>query len=289
MEELNALLDSIDYFKGKKYKIFPIQKWNKNEKFLLEMEDKKYVLITGEKNIKKYKIRLNKLGNYYKEIIGFKYINEDSNVILLDYYGNGKGLALSKCILNKEEDELIANQLKELLDNIHKNKSSFINFSTRFENNNWYEFIVSYMKLYADYALDQKDLKEEDYNFIFQLLEQNKTYFETVPLNYLHGDINEDNVCFNKENNEVYLIDYDDFLIGDILYDYARMFQCGDIPSFQIIKNRYYKDIDNNVIFWIYILRNWLLVYYFEKNNNLEWRSSSAMYHNVLEKLKNNF
>lgn len=286
MEELNILLNSLEYFKGKKYKIFSIQKWNKNSKFLLEMENKKYVLITDKKSIQKYKIRFNKLGNYYETIAGLKYFDEDNNILLLDYYGNGKGIPLSECILSKEDNELVATQLKEILDNIHKNRNSFVNLSIHFENNNWYEFIESYMRLYAGYALKQKDLTEEDYNFIFHTLKQNKAYFENVSLSYLHGDLNEDNICFNKESREVYLIDYDDFLIGDILYDYARMFQYQNISAFQIIKNKYYKNIDNNVIFLIYTLRNWLLLYCFKKNNNFEWKNSSVMYHNILEKLK---
>jgi len=69
----------------------------------------------------------------------------------------------------------------------------------------------------------------------------------------------------------VHLIDYDNFLVGNILYDYARLFQCQNIIPFQILKDKYYKNIENNIIYLIYILRNRLLVYYFEKNNNLKY------------------
>ncbi len=286
MEEIKELLENDSYFQGKEYLVFPIQKWNKSHKFLLEMQNTKYLLIIGEKNIQKYKLRFLALGNYFKQLVGFKYINDKDNILLLDYYGNGEGKTLSQCNFNTEENELIADKLKILLDSIHQHKSPFINFSTRFENNTWYEFIKSYMKLYADYALEQKDLTEEDYYFIFQIIEKNKPYFDTVPLHYLHGGVNEDNVCFNENTKELYLIDYDDFLVGDILYEYARIFQYENIPAFQILKNRYYEDIENNEIFLIYTLRNWLLCYCFESSNQFEYKNSSVMYHNILKKLK---
>ncbi len=106
-----------------------------------------------------------------------------------------------------------------------------------------------------------------------------------MSLNYLHGGINEDNVCFNEKTKETYLIDYDDFLVGDTLYEYARMFQY-EIPAFQIIKEKYYPNIEENSIFLIYLLRNYLLGYCFEKENGFAWENSSKNYHRVLEKLK---
>ena len=87
------------------------------------------------------------------------------------------------------------------------------------------------MKGYLDFVLEQKEIAKEDYGFILALLERNKEYFNNVSLSYLHGDVNEDNVCFIKEKKEVYLIDYDDFLVGDIVYEYARMFQYMDIEQ----------------------------------------------------------
>lgn len=286
MEKIKELLETINFFKNTEYEILPIQKCNKNYKFLLTMQNKKYLLIFGEKNIQKYKIRFQKLGKYFEQLVGLQYMDEENNFLLLDYYGNGEGTVLSQCKLNQEENEFIADKLKKILDSIHQHKSPFINLSTRFNNTSWYEFIISYMKLYADYALKQNDLTKEDYAFIFQIIEKNKIYLDTVSLHYLHGDINEDNVCFNSTKKELYLIDYDDFLVGDTLYEYARMFQYKEISAFQILKDKYYKDIENNEIFLIYTLRNWLLSYCFEHVNQLKCENSSNHYHQVLNKLK---
>lgn len=285
MEEIREILEKDEYFRNKEYRLTPIQKRNKNHKFLLEMEQKKYILIVGEKRIQKYQIRFHNLDEFYKALVGLEYINPENNILLLTYYGIGDGIPLANCHLKKEDNELIAKELKELLDTIHKHTSPFINLSTRFENKSWYEFIYSYMQLYANYALEHNDLSQEDYDFIFQIIEKNKNYFDTVSLNFLHGDINEDNVCFNKKTKESYLIDYDDFLVGDTLYEYARMFQY-EISAFQIIKEKYYSNVEENTIFLIYLLRNYLLEYCFEKENGFAWENSSKKYHHILEKLK---
>lgn len=53
MKEIYNLLEQYAYFNGKSYEIFPIQKWNKQTKFLLVMENKKYMIIIDEKTINK--------------------------------------------------------------------------------------------------------------------------------------------------------------------------------------------------------------------------------------------
>lgn len=279
--DIQALLQKDDFFKNKHFKILPIQNWNKNTKFLLEMENQKYLLILGEKNLSKYKKRLELLGDYYRNLAQVIYINENDSYLLLVYYDNGEGIPLSKCQLDSEEQQWVFQALKNILNEIHSHKSSFINFSTRFHNKNWYDFIFSYMKAYADYALEQDDLTTEDYDFIFKLLEKNKTYFTNVPLNYLHGDINPDNVCVDFKKKIVYLIDFDDFLVGDSLYEYAKIMQHKNIPVFQMFKN-----VDNNVIYSLYLLREYLLGYCFKKSNGLDYQDAYNNFQQILKDLK---
>ncbi len=119
MEKIKELLETINFFKNTEYEILPIQKCNKNYKFLLTMQNKKYLLIFGEKNIQKYKIRFQKLGKYFEQLVGLQYMDEENNFLLLDYYGNGEGTVLSQCKLNQEENEFIADKLKKILDSIH--------------------------------------------------------------------------------------------------------------------------------------------------------------------------
>lgn len=284
--DIQALLQMDDFFKNKHFKISPIQNWQKNTKFLLEMEKQKYLLILGEKNLNKYKKRLELLGDYFKNLAQVVYINENGSYLLLAYYGNGEGIPLSKCQLDSEEQQWVFQSLKNILNEIHSHKSPFINLSTRFQNNDWYDFITSYMKAYADYALEQNDLTVEDYDFIFELLEKNKIYFTTVSLNYLHGDINPDNVCVDLKKRKVYLIDFDDFLVGDSLYEYAKMERFKDILSFQMFKEIYSADFDNYVIYLLYLLREYLLTYWFEKANDFDYQKSYENFHQIIEELK---
>lgn len=286
MEEIKQILEKDNFFTNKNYQIVQIQKWNKNTQFLLLMDNKKYTLILGEKNIQKIKNRLNSLDEYYKEFVGLKYLNDSLNIALLDYYENGSGVPLSKLSLSEEENIYIAEQLKKIMDNMHSHKRKFVCLSTHFKGENWYDFIHFYMNLYAQIVLEQKDISKEEYNFIFNILEKNKNYFLSISLNYLHGDVNEDNICYDAKRKKVYLIDYDDCLIGDTLYDYARLFQYTHIPSIKIIKEKYFKNIEKNEIFLIYYLRNIMLDYCFRKVNKMDATSLVNSIHRVLEKIK---
>lgn len=286
MKEIYNLLEQYAYFDGKSYEIFPIQKWNKQTKFLLVMENKKYMIIIDEKTINKYQIRFAKFGDFFKNLVGLKYLSEDGKIILLDYYENGEGKTLSAYQTEEIDNNSIAEEIKKTLDSIHEHKSEFLNVSTRFDCQNWYEFIYSYMKGYLDFVLEQKEIAKEDYGFILALLERNKEYFNNVSLSYLHGDVNEENVCFIKEKKEVYLIDYDDFLVGDIVYEYARMFQYLHIKAFKILKEKYYPTIEENIIFWIYIFRNQIMGYCFEKANNIDTKNSLNEFNKTLIRLK---
>lgn len=286
MKEIYKEIANYDYFKNKFYEIFPIQKWNKKTKFLLVIERKKYVLVLDEKIIKKYQIRFDKLGDYFKCLVGLKYLSDDKKIMLLDYYGNGEGKALSLYKSEEMDNEYIAKKIKQLLDTIHENKSDFINVSTKFNCQNWYEFIYFYMKAYLNFVLEKNDISKEDYNFVLELVNTNKNYFNTIPLSYLHGDINEDNICYNKKTKEIYLIDFDDFLVGDVLYEYARMFQYTYIEAFKIIKEKYYPTIETNSIFWLYTFRNQIMEYCFKKANNLDSTSSLNSFNKTLVFLK---
>lgn len=286
MDDIDNLLRQYTYFNGKSYEIFPIQKFNRKTKFLLVMDGQKYSIIIDEKIIQKYQIRFDKFGDFFKNLVGLKYLSDDKKIMLLNYYGNGEGNAISSFNQGEIDSEYIAKKIKVLLDSIHKRKSEFLNVTTKFDCKNWYEFIRFYMKAYLDFALEKGDISKEDYNFILQLVDSNKDYFNTVPLCYLHGDVNEDNICFNNEKRDVYLIDFDDFLVGDILYEYARMFQYLHIKSFKIIKEKYFPTIDNNIIFCLYTFRNQIMEYCFGKINNIDISKSLNAFQDTLIQLK---
>ena len=133
ISDVQIMLQKDEFFKNKDLKITPIQKWNKNTKFLLEMNDKKYLLVLGEKNLHKYKKRLELIGDYFKNLAQVVYFNENDSYLLLAYYGNGEGIPLAKCQLDYEDQKWVFISLKAILDEIHSHKIPFINLSFIFK------------------------------------------------------------------------------------------------------------------------------------------------------------
>ena len=284
MKELKEKLNKYSFFLNKKYELIPIQKYGKKTKFLVDLKGKKFIVLADEKTVQKYEIRIEKLGQEFTKRIGLQYISDDHQILVLTYYGQGEGVIFSK--LETKNEEEIAIVLKKEIDKIHEIRRPFVNVSTRFDCKNWYEFIRNYTETYVDYAVLQKDIKKEEATYILREIDKRKEDLLSRPMCMLHGDINEDNVCFLERKKEVYLIDFDDFLIGDILYEYARMFQYLHIKPFQILKEKYYKDIEKNPLFLIYTLRNQLLGYCFEKRNQMDFTYSLASFYKTLEQLK---
>lgn len=69
------------------------------------------------------------------------------------------------------------------------------------------------------------------------------------------------NVCVDIENQNLYLIDYDDFKIGDPLMDISRIINCKNMSKvFSVLVDKYYYKYENNINHLFYTLRvnvNW--------------------------------
>lgn len=144
MKNIEEMLKKYDFFWNKKFEIYSIQDYGRNSKFKIKMEEKYYTLILTNERIIPYINKFKILGDNFKKIIGFQYLSEDKKVLVLDYFGNNKGIDLIKCDSNITPSDYDG-QLKEILDSIHSNKQKYVDFS---DNNfkSWQEYYLSEIK-----------------------------------------------------------------------------------------------------------------------------------------------
>lgn len=259
MKEIEKMLRKYDFFNEKEFEIFSIQDYGRKSKFKMKMEEKYYTLILQDSRITPYINKLEILGDSFKKLIGFRYLSEDKKVLVLDYFGNNKGIDLIKI----DSSLGIANydlQLKNIVDSIHSNKQKYIDFS---DNNfkSWQKYylfeIGSKIKSIYNQHLITKDTEQ---NLMKKLEESSEVYinFET---SFIHADITPLNVCVDIENKNLYLIDYDDFKIGDPLMDISRIINCQNMSKvFKLLVDKYYYKYENNINHLFYTLRvniNW--------------------------------
>lgn len=259
MNKLENILKKYDFFKEKEFEIFSIQDYGRKSKFKIKMGEKYYTLILEEERINPYINKLAVLGDNFKKIIGFQYLSEDKKVLVLDYFGDDKGIDLIKIDSNLIITDYDL-QLKNILDSIHSNKQKYIDFS---DNNfkSWKEFYLSeisnkILSIYKKHLITE-NIKE---TLLEKLEESSKVYvdFET---SFIHADVTPLNVCINIENKNLYLIDYDDFKIGDPLMDISRIINCKNMSKvFSLLVDKYYYKYENNINHLFYTLRvhvNW--------------------------------
>jgi len=261
MEEIYELLNKYDYFKNKKYELIPIQDYGRSNKYKLKINNKFYTIIIDREKVKLYSEKLEKLGIYFEELIGLEYLSKDNLVIIIDYPGenNGENINLLDGILDITENLYIQN-FKNIVDSIHSIKSDYINFSSNNICVNWYQYIYQELKEKLSKVKMLGGISEENEKNILISLEKNKELFENAEMSFIHADITMLNVCINPEKKELYLIDYDDFKIGDKIFDYSRIINCSSNSLFKKMVELYYKEYENTFQHHIYTLRvelNW--------------------------------
>lgn len=259
MNEIEKILKKYDFFKEKEFEIFGIQDYGRKSKFKLKMGEKYYTLILEEERIKPYINKFAVLGDNFKKIIGFQYLSQDKKVLVLDYFGNDKGIDLIKA-----DNNLIVGdydlQLKNILKSIHSNKQNYIDFS---DNNfkSWKEYYLSEISDKILSIYEQKLITSIVKDILLEKLEKSSNVYNDFKTSFIHADVTPLNVCIDTKNQSLYLIDYDDFKIGDPLMDISRIINCKNMSKvFSILVDKYYYQYENNINHLFYTLRvnvNW--------------------------------
>lgn len=259
MKDIEKMLKKYDFFEGKNFKIFSIQDYGRKSKFKMKMDGKYYTLILQSERIEPYINKLKVLGDNFKTIIGFQYLSEDKKVLVLDYFGNNKGIDLVKIDSNYIIDDFVV-QLKDILDSIHSNKQKYVDFS---ENNfkSWKEYYLHEINSKITSIYEQHLITNEVKQVLSDKLENSSKIYINFQPTFIHADITPLNVCVDIENNDLYLIDFDDFKIGDPLMDISRIINCKNMSKiFSLLVDKYYYKYESNINHLFYTLRvhvNW--------------------------------
>jgi len=259
MKEMDELLKKYDFFSGKNFEIFSIQDYGRKSKFKIKMEGKYYTLILTEERIAPYIKKIKVLGNNFKKIIGFRYLSEDKKVLVLEYFGNNKGIDLIKSDNNLEIENYDI-QLKNILDSIHLNKQKYVDFSDdNFKS--WQDYYLSEIKSKIISIYNQHLITDEIKENLLKKLKKSSEVYIDFETTFIHADVKPLNVCVDKESKNLYLIDYDDFKIGDPLMDISRIINCKNMSKiFKLLVDKYYSKYEHNINHLFYTLRvniNW--------------------------------
>ncbi len=259
MFEIKESLKKYSFFEGKEFEIFNIQDYGRNSKFKLKMKGKYYTLILSEERIKPYINKIAILGDNFKKIIGFQYLSKDNKVLILDYFGNGIGMDLVKIDSTLENNDYEL-QLKNILDNIHSIKQEYVDFSTN-GYKDWKDYYFSEISDKIINIYKQNLITNDVKKTLLEKLEESSTKYIDFQTTFIHADVTPLNVCINKEDNSLYLIDYDDFKIGDPLMDISRIINCKNMSKvFHLLVDKYYSQYENDINHLFYTLRvniNW--------------------------------
>lgn len=259
MNEIEEVLKKYNFFEGKKFEIFGIQDYGRKSKFKLKIDEKYYTLILSEERIKPYINKIAILGESFKKIIGFQYLSEDNKVLILDYFGNGNGIDLVKVDSTLENNDYEV-QLKNILDNIHSIKQEYVDFSIN-GYKDWKDYYFSEISDKIINIYKQKLITNGVKKILLEKLEESSKRYIDFQTTLIHADVTPLNVCINKKDNSLYLIDYDDFKIGDPLMDISRIINCKNMSKvFYLLVDKYYSQYENDINHLFYTLRvniNW--------------------------------
>ncbi len=256
---IEEALKKYNFFEGKEFEVFNIQDYGRKSKFKIKMKGKCYTLILSEERIKPYIKKLAILGDNFKKIIGLKYLSEDNKVLILDYFGNGNGIDLVKIDSTLENNDYEL-QLKNILDNIHSIKHEYVDFSIN-GYKDWKDYYLSEISDKIINIYNQNLITNDVKKILLEKLEESSKRYIDFQTTLIHADVTPLNVCINKEDNSLYLIDYDDFKIGDPLMDISRIINCKDMSKiFKLLVDKYYYQYENDINHLFYTLRvniNW--------------------------------
>lgn len=293
MNDIIILLNKYEFFKGKDLQVFGIQDYGRTSKFKVKMDEKYYTVLIAEKRIKPYISKLEMLGHKFQELIGFQYLSEDKKILVLDYLGNNKGLDLVK--LQQQYKTLpyddYSDRLKNILDEIHKITCEYVDFSEE-KYSSWREYYLKEIgekidRIYEGNLIDEKTWKE----LSTRLEKSSQIYLDFRPT-LIHADVTPLNVCVNVEEDFLYLIDYDDFKIGDPLMDISRIINFKNTCQvFGRMVEKYYSQYENNINHLFYTLRvnvNWYYHIIEKKQQNIyDLDQAKKEILTVIEKINN--
>jgi|YNPMSStandDraft_1061717.scaffolds.fasta_scaffold07849_4 thiamine kinase-like enzyme len=203
-----------------------------------------------------------------------------NKLIKWGYYKNNLWITTSFLNGNKISQSLLNNDLKHLffkmLNNIHSIVLEGFGYITTKndlivgEYLNWNNFLLKKFQYNIQYLYKLIDLN------IFKLIK--KYFYTTLNMNIkikkgvlLHNDIKSDNLIYNKKDNTLYIIDWEEAIVGDKLAEYASILNKisnGQLPEYFKKEEWCYNKIIKFYRLWFLINEiGWLVRHY--QNNEI--------------------
>lgn len=129
----------------------------------------------------------------------------------------GKSLYYYWYKMNETEREAVIKELVEILKEIHKSKCEPYNWTNFIKS----QILDSYKKTKSYFSVEEQELIENSFSKYDKYLQDNKFAF-------IHNDLHFDNII--KNENGLYLIDFNDAMVAPIDYEFRLLYMCKDTP-----------------------------------------------------------
>lgn len=215
-----------DFFQNKKIAIKPLQKiQNLNWTFLvtdLENQIQYRVKTEKEKNEKEIKVfqflQQFERQDWMPEIIK----TEDENGLLITPFIKGDTLNYVTDI-QPSDVEKIGKNLYKKIEEIHSIQHGTYDIQEKKQYPNWYMLIKKQYEEYLTKIVEIGFLNETEKRRIENFIESLRPELERVKTTFVHADLKGANIVYQKENSQVFPIDFEVCFVGDPDFDWARI------------------------------------------------------------------
>ena len=214
------------FFQNKRIKIKPLQKiQNLNWTFLvtdLESQIQYRVKTEKEKNEKEIKV-FQFLQQFKKQDWMPKIITtEDENGLMITPFIKGETLNNTIEIQSNDVTK-IGENLYRKIKQIHSIEYAPYDIKEKKQYSNWYALIKKQYEGYLKKIVEIGFLNEAEKRKIENFIEGLQPELEKIRTTFVHADLKGANIVYQKENNQVFPIDFEVCFVGDPDFDWARI------------------------------------------------------------------
>lgn len=214
------------FFQNKRIEIKPLQKiQNLNWTFLvtdLESQIQYRVKTEKEKNEKEIKV-FQFLQQFEKQDWMPKIITtEDENGLMITPFIKGETLNNTTEIQPNDVTK-IGENLYRKIKQIHSIEYVPYDIEEQKQYSNWYKLIKNQYDEYLTKIVEIGFLDEAEKRKIEGFIESLRPELEEVKTTFVHADLKGANIVYQKENNQVFPIDFEVCFVGDPDFDWARI------------------------------------------------------------------
>ena len=134
--------------------------------------------------------------------------------------------------------------------------------------------ITNYTNRYLSYLLDNFLITKEDEDRILNFIKRHEEFFVNAKVYLIHTDINDENVCYDISENKLELRRYENVLVGDLVYEYTRMYEYTYIDAFKLYLDKYVKNLEKEPLFPFYQSYFNIMTLAYEHKNNYDYQKT---------------